>query len=361
MTMRKENEMIKAAGTARNRKIQTEKKLKQFEDMMSGAHVDYSALVMTSTGKFSAVKTDKLISELIGCIDDQRELAMYRIEKSRILDNKIKEELKNLNQPLTEEQKKFYSCYFYLLLGISLYKNDHSSFFDREEIDGTWGALLKHCRYTMLYYDPSDLFKDIILLLERPSAELVNERRMGIVYDILCVYRYITGNFITELFTEDERSEAYKRMDEEQKKIYDDPSKIDPMLEEYFWGTFEICTPEEMLREGHLYETAQHPKDPFSLNLPVLRDNGIESWSKFFTNKKRLKASCGVVLRGIFDKSVAGDLDINNSGDSTVTSAVEFYMAQKGYSVYLDDERIFPAYTYLNKAYQAASEHNKGE
>ena len=350
-----ENEIIKAANTARNRKIQTEKKLEQFGNLMSGTRADYSQLVLTTSGKFSDVKTKRIISDLIDCVNAERALATQRLKDFYIQDD-ISEKLINQNKPLTEEQTRFYECYFYLLLGISLYKNDHSNYFDRETVDGTWGSLLKHCGYKMLYKDSADLFRDIILLLERPSAELVNESRMGIVYDILCVYRFITGNFITELFTENERNDAYERMNEEQKKIYDDPSAIDPLLDEYFWGTFEICTPEEMLNDGDKYESDQAAKDPFSRNLPSLRNQGIESWSKYFTNKKRVKDSCGVVIRGLFDKSIAGDFYINYSGHSKVMSAVELYMAKKGYSVYLDDNKIFAVYAYLNKAYQAASE-----
>ncbi len=145
-------------------------------------------------------------------------------------------------------------------------------------------------------------------------------------------------------------------MNEEQKRIYDDPAAIDPLLDEYFWGTFETLSSEEMKNEGHKYESEQAANDPFALNLPSLRNHGIESWSKYFTNKKRVKDSCGVVIRGLFIESVAQDFNIDYFGHSTVMSAVELCMAQKGYSVYLDDKKIFAAYAYLNKAYQVASE-----
>ncbi len=351
----KENEMIKMADTVRNRKGQTERKLEQFRNMLSGTYADYSKLVLTASGRFSAVKSKRLISDLIDCVNVGRALATETL-KNFIIQDDVTKQLIDLSKPLNEEQTRFYECYFYLLLGISLYKNDHSNYFDRETVDGTWGSLMKHCGYKMHYSNSADLFRDMILLLERPSAGLVSECSMGIIYDILCVYRYITGNFITELFTEKERNEAYERMNEEQKKIYDDPSAIDPMVDEYFWGTFEVCTPEEMKNEGHKYESEQAAKDPFSLNLPSLRNYGIESWSKYFTNRKRVKDSCGVVMRGLFNKSIAVDFNFDYFGHSAVLSAIELCMAQKGYSVYLDDKKIFAAYAYLNKAYQAASE-----
>ncbi len=353
---------IRTADLAERRKKQTEKKLQQFKDLMTGVYVNYQDLVMTSGGKFSRAKTDMLIEELVECVDTQRALSLRRIEK--YIDNN-KEKLKNdekayevcqrlfsCNRPLSEENKAFYRSYFYLLLGISLYKNDHSDDFNREFIDGTFGALIAHCKYEVLYNNYGDINRNLIMLLERPEVGYGRQGAMGILYDIICAYRFITGNHITELFSKDERNSAYQQMSDKEKKVYDDPTSIDPLLIDYFWGTFETCTPTEMVEEGHLYESSISRKDSYSINLPDFHENEIDVWAAYFINKKRFKESCQIVRTGLIDEGIRQDFSVGDSGDSTVSCAIELFMAQNGYSVFLDDDKIFPAYTYLNKAYK---------
>ncbi len=320
-------------------------KFEELLDMLSGTSQSYIDLVLED-GRYSAKKTDALISELLQCLV---ELRAYR----RISEDFTGGEMRY--EKLSAGERSFYKSYFYLLLGLGMYSGEYQWSTGGSHEGGTWDALLDADDMLPQGLTMAELDRNII----NASEELfgVGSARLrypdGIFYRLLGAYEYVTGEYFSSMLTQKEYRAGYDLLTDFEKKIHDDPeykrklidmeneelNNIEFSDEDLDWTPEKEYSPNELDEMDEDYLMAVGDSD-FS--------DKITAWKTFFADEKRFKSSCRTVHKGLFGDAVHGD------PAKEIPEVVEYYLSKNGYSAWMDDDRFFPVYTYLNKVYLAS-------
>ena len=326
-------------------------------DVISGEGQYYTDDIRTEKGRYSSRKLDRMIKDLLVCLEDYKTYQHNREFKK-----------KETHISLSEKQKSFYEAYFYLQLGFATY--DNSVYGQKWREPATWGALLERIEGDAKYSSLAEIDRSL-LYYQLESEALSGDKFQGYFYhenipdgiflDILFSYDLITEGIVTELIGEGDRKEALKIMTEEQRSNMKHPDKLRKELEADIrkqeeiddWFAERELTDEdwEAINELSMYQDTLEPAyllgipEPWERIDPTADEYGktMVEWEKFFADEDRYKKSCKVVRELFCDNGAHGNIRME------AVHAVKLYMFRNRISRWNDDV-YFTAYAYLRKA-----------
>lgn len=293
----KTNEEMKTVKRFINRKHKLLQRIEDFEKMMLGMRDGYIAEAPGDDGEMVIYPefTEDLIQHMTESIG---EIRAYKNATGGKNGN-----TKSRNRALTAKEKEFYNAFFYLMAGISLYIPLCDQSKGEYVLPASFDAVFHNVRRIAVgdsvnkwYRNREELNQDMSKAFQHLEQAEEERERLGVLYDILCAYSIITG-------------------------------------------------------KG--YVTGKKGTKKVEAQMVNWDDAGIAKWKGYFTDTVRFEKSIGTVLDGLFEPAIQSDLE-SDGGESTVTLAMEYAMTKLGITYFLQDDLFFPAYTYLNKAYNAA-------
>ncbi len=341
--MDKTRELI---GSTLFRKRKLKYKFEELLEILSATNTSYESLVLDENGRYSKKKTDALIDRLMECL---MEVRAYR----RIFTDHTGGEMRY--KEFSRKEKSFYRSLFYLLLGLGMYTGENQWAGPGSEAGGTWDAICEISLSLYGYADMAELDRDLI----NASEELcfVGDARLrqpgGIFYRLLGAYEYVTGEYFTGILTEAEYRRGFELLSDTEKRLHDDPDYRNVLREQDRKRMKEI--------EHSMEEDSWSPAEEYSQTeleeidedmLMVMGDSDDEDrkvmWQIFFEDTGRLTSSCRTVHKGFFDP------ELRKNFDQEIRDTIEIFLSKNGYSAWLDDEKFFRVYTYMNKVFLAS-------
>lgn len=337
--MDKTREMI---GTALFRKMKFESKFQELLTMVKATDFSYVELVLDDEGRFSKKKTDLLIDELLKCLVELR--AYWNISKE-FTGGKMR------YKELEKKEVAFYKSYLYLLLGLGMYSGNYQWCSGGDYVGGTWDALCDPYLIKCPYEKMAELDRDLIntCSIDIGLAEFRSPK--SIFYRLTAAYEYIIGSEITDILSKKEYQNGYDLLSDHEKELLDDPEYYDNQKEldrHHFEEVqdIEFDDDEEFLEMEYSEKELQHIMEETAIEIGNQDDESEENkekWIQFFEDTKRFKNCCKTVHKGLFDPEVHGNLE------EEIPAVVEIFLSKRGYAVWLDDDKFFSVYTYLNK------------
>lgn len=317
-------------------------KYTEIRHLISGTGEDYTHLLKTRTGKYSSISVSRMVDDLTGC------LAEYRSYEAAV---RKSHQAKMEKMILSDEDRKFYEAFFYLMLGLATY--DNTGFYTRCCRPGTWDALLDRINEPVEYASNAELDSDLILFdiqglepLRVPS---------GIFVDICNAFVQVTGKDFSSLLSGKERKAAFKHMTKEEIRYAEDPEKkleddISFLEKANLNEDKQILEAEFASVEKALREDPDIIEDPLSGEDPAgYHKTSADNWTEYFTDKNRFRESCLTVKNGILEKVKKGYAFRKEIG-----MAVKLYLFHNNISKITDDDSFFTVYIYLERAKKAA-------
>lgn len=319
-----------------------EAKYAEIRHLVSGTGEDYTHLLKTKTGRYSSKAVNRMVNDLIECLAGYRSYNKAVRKSHRAKMEKI---------TLSDEDRRFYEAYFYLMLGLATY--DNTGFHTRYYKPGTWDALLDRVSEPVEYLSQAELDADLILF----DIEALEKLRIpcGLFVDICTAYNDIMDDDFSSLLSDKERRAAYKLMTKEElhyaknpdKKISDDERDLQDASADagqQFWE--EIS---ESIAKALKEEQSEQEDDPPSVDdLADEYNASIKDWESFFTDKERFRGSCLTVKAGITERTGKW-----YTFKKEIETAVHLYLANNGISKIADDS-FYTVYIYLERAREAA-------
>ncbi|WP_022772198.1 hypothetical protein [Butyrivibrio sp. AE2015] len=346
-----DNNKIKTVKRFINRKRKLQQRLEDFECMMLGMRGGYIAEACDDKGEltFYPSYTEDLIEYMTESISE------IRAYKRTVADEKSGDNI--IMTSLSDKEKDFYKSFFYLMFGVSLFIPPFKGNWRYNLGPGTFEVVINNIktintgnRPNKWYEDQGEMNKDIIVLQEMPEFSDKKIDKLGVLYDILCAYRYVTGKLFSEEISGTQRDNAILKMNDIERMAYDEIEHVNESeLKRDIYLNYSILTPEQMeqwnSRDINSFGEVSKVNE--------INNGKISDWKKYFDDEKRLESSIKIFMEGIFDPSIRADFE-GETSNMTVILAVELGMAKCGVTDILHDDIFFPAYTYLNKAYNAA-------
>ncbi len=327
------------------------------KDVISGEGKYYTDDIRTKNGRYSSKKLDRMIHDLLVCLEDYKTYQHNREFKK-----------KETHVRISKKEKAFYEAYFYLQLGFATY--DNSIYEQKWREPATWGALLERIEKDAKYASLAEIDRSLLYYQLEIDAgmddgfqgffrhEYVPD---GIFLDMSHSYDLVTEGTVTEIISEDDRKKAVKIMTSEQRANMKDPDKLAKKLGEECrkqeeiddWFAERELTDEdwEAINALSWYEEQLEPAYLLGIPEPWERDDptadqygkNAGEWEKFFKDEDKYKKSCETVREFFCDNGAHGNIR------SEAAHAVKLYMFKNGISKWNDDV-FFTAYSYVKKA-----------
>ena len=321
-------------------------KFKEMEWLLSGTGESYRTLIQNPDGRFSKTKIDRMIDEFMECLSEYR--TRYDFER---LENPDRD-----HPPVfSKKEEGFYRSFFYLVIGLALHNNSNGPI-EKMCVPGTWDAMMERLYYPVRYRTTDELNKILLIYEELPlgiAPDSVDEYFPdGIILDIRDAYATVMDEGLSDTFTAEEIKRAKNLMPQEICFYMEHPEAVQEWEKEQ----------EELLRMAE-EDVLVHPEN-YPLLEPIPEEELLEredeykhdpfaktekkDWIRYFSDKRRFVRSCKAVRTGFCDRTLHGDLE------QDLQNVIRLYLSRHGISGWLDDEKFFTIYTYLNKAVKAS-------
>ncbi len=356
-----------------------DKKMEDYKNLVSGMKKSFLPAIVKRRGHFSDYAIEKLVNELVEGIADSR----FYFDKTY---NPYRTPVER--KPLTDEERKFYSAYFYLLIGTALHYKTDVHFFDKlpDFNPGTWGALLERANEEISYSSKAELDRDL-LVFSLPG--LHEKTPAGLFDDVANAYLHLTGKDYSSVISDEDREAAKKLMSEADVFYLGNPeAKLEEEMEEFeyqqkamqeymnsddYWEDEEYYSnlddnydnedddePDELGETDESGdsdasgESGASAASRFRENDPdLIRTNDNEPdkiWEYFFRDRDSFVKNCKILREGM-DTVKTGSLFTKQ-----IDMSIRLYMWRNGISQFSDDDRYFTMIAYMNKIIKASKQ-----
>lgn len=301
---------------------------------------------------------EKVSSELINTIE------LYRGRRLEFMSEKsLLEEL--MPDPLSEEDRELYSTFMDTVISLAVYDEQGQIHWSSKA--GTWRAVIERIEHPLSYKNAAELHKDLIIwneLVEAGGSPPFSDVSIpeGIFYSLSCAYKVVTGENLSSLLTDEQRTMAMDLMTEDERRYVEVAKKnseklretIEQDIEELYVNVTQV-TDEELIQrfEGdeeaiklfkRTREAWKNGRNPFYLPEPEpVTDSVTNDWKACFDPEK-MKKSCTLLL----EKGV--DLYNRKYFREDCINTLHIVLSQFGIGSWFDRDIFFAVYENMKKA-----------